>query len=584
MDTRARRLSLAEPELAVERRRDGSMVLRSPQPLGLPERCVGDWLTRWAAATPDRVFLAERRDGAWFELPYARALDEVRRLAQGLLDQGLGPDAPLMVLSDNSVEHALIALAAMHVGVPVVPVSPAYSLSSSDHAKLRQVAELIAPGLVYADGARFAPALAALRRPVADVTVLRRRPPTTAVDEAHARVGPDTVAKVLLTSGSTGTPKGVINTQRMLTTNQQQARQVWPFVLEQPPVLVDWLPWNHTFGGNFNLHLVLANGGTFYIDGGKPVPGLIDHTLANLREVAPTMYFNVPRGFDLLLPVLEQDEALRRRFFSRCGFLLYAGAALPEHLWRRLAAMAKAERGEDVLLASSWGSTETAPLVVAVHAPVAEPGIVGLPVPGCELKLVPSAGKLEARVRGPQVTPGYWRRDDLSAAAFDDEGFYRMGDALRFADAGQPARGLVFDGRIAEDFKLRTGTWVHVGALRTRLLAAADPLVQDAVIAGHDRDEVGALLFLNPARVDGLSPTQVHDHLARALTRLNAGGGSSVRIARARVLAEPPRIALGEITDKGYLNQRAVLQHRADDVTRLYDDADADLIRPAASD
>jgi feruloyl-CoA synthase len=469
----------------------------------------------------------------------------------------------------------------MHVSVPVVPVSPAYSLLSSDHEKLRQICELVQPGAVHAsDPQRYAAALAAIGHRSVGFAELTSRAGTAHVDTVHDRLGPDTVAKIMFTSGSTGVPKGVINTQRMLTANQQQSLQVWPFLGDEPPVVVDWLPWNHTFGGNYNLHMVLSNGGTMYIDAGKPAPGLIETTVRNLRDVAPTMYFNVPRGFDLLLPFLEQDAALRRRFFSRCAFVFYAGAALPQNLWQRFEALALRERGGDLALVSSWGATETAPLCAAVHFPVERAGVIGLPVPGCEIKLVPSAGKLEARVRGPNVTPGYLRSAALTAAAFDDEGYYRIGDALRFVDAERPERGLVFDGRVAEDFKLRTGTWVHVGALRVQLLAACDPLVQDAVITGHDRDEVGALLFLNPATTRDLPSALLHRRLCAGLVRLTAhdGTGSSYRVARARILAQPPSADAGEITDKGYINQRAVLQARADDVGRLYEPHPGDVV------
>ena len=574
-------LRLAPVGVDVEHRPDGSRVLRSPCRLEPHARTVGEWLLRWATDAPDRTFLAERDGADWRRLCYRDALDAVRRAGQGLLDRGLDAGSPLMILSENSIEHAMLTLGAMHVGVPVVPVSPAYSLLSSDHAKLRQICKRVQPGAVHAsDPQRYAAALAAIGHRSVGFAELALRAATARVDAVHDGLGPDTVAKIMFTSGSTGVPKGVINTQRMLTANQQQSLQVWPFLGDEPPVVVAWLPWNHTFGGNFNLPLVLCNGGTMYIDAGKPVPGLIETTVRNLRDGARTMYFNVPRGFDLLLPFLEQDAALRRRFFSRCAFVFYAGAALPQNLWQRFEALALRERGGDLALVSSWGATETAPLCAAVHFPVERAGIVGLPVPGCEIKLVPSAGKLEARVRGPNVTPGYLRSAALSAAAFDDEGYYRIGDALRFVDAERPEPGLVFDGRVAEDFKLRTGTWVHVGALRVHLLAACDPLVQDAVITGHDRDEIGALLFLNPATTRDLPSALLHRRLGAGLSRLATqdGTSSSCRVARARILAQPPSADAGEITDKGYINQRAVLQARADDVERLYEPWAGDIV------
>jgi len=497
----------------------------------------------------------------------------VRRLAQGLLDRGLGPQRPLMILSGNGIEHALLSLAAMHAGVPVAPVSTAYSLLSRDHGKLRAIAELVQPGLVFADDLqRYGDALQAIGATGVEFSRLLAPTAGNAVDAAFAAVGPDTVAKIMFTSGSTGEPKGVINTQRMLTGNQQQSLAVWRFVAEQPPVVVDWLPWNHTFGGNYGFNLVLSSGGTLYIDDGKPTPAAFAATLRNLREIAPTLYFNVPRGFELLLPELESDATLRRQFFSRCSVVFYAGAALPQHLWERLHALALQEGRDDVAIVSSWGSTETAPLCTAVHFPVGKAGIVGLPVPGLELKLVPNSGKLEARVRGPNVTPGYWRNPASTVAAFDDEGFYRMGDALRFEDASRPEAGLAFDGRVAEDFKLRSGTWVHVGALRLQLVAAAEGLVLDAVIAGHDRDEIGALLFLNPASTADLSAPVLQQRLRASLQRVAAanGPGSSGLIARARILDSAPQAEAGEITDKGYINQRAVLRLRQHELERLY--------------
>jgi feruloyl-CoA synthase len=506
---------------------------------------------------------------------YREAYGLVRRIGQGLLDRALDASTPVVILSENSVDHALLALAAMHVGVPVAAISPAYSLMSKDFAKLKAIFELLRPGLVWAaDPAKFAPALDSVgfsSTPVAELLVRDAGPE---VDKAYARIGPDTVAKILFTSGSTGSPKGVINTQRMLTVNQEQYALVWPFLEGQPQVIVDWLPWNHTFGGNSNFDMMLRNGGTLYIDGGRPAPGLIDTTVQNLKEISPTMYFNVPRGFDLLIPLLEKDAALRKNFFRELDFMVYAGAALPQNLWERMQEIATGERGERLPLVSAWGSTETAPLATCVHYAVDRTGIIGLPVPGCELKLVPSAGKLEVRVRGPNVTPGYYGRRDLTRAAFDEEGFYRIGDALKFVDPERPELGFAFDGRIAEDFKLSTGTWVHVGATRVKLIAAGDPLIQDAVITGHERSEVGALVFLNAAAVkaSGLDDAGVREHLRAALARFaeEAGAGSSTHPVRALVMSEPLSIDANEITDKGYINQRAVLERRSDLVETLH--------------
>ena len=567
-------LRFAPAAVEVEKRADGSMVLRSPQKLGPRARCITEWLERWAREAPGRVFLAERRpdkggDG-WRKVTYLEAHGAARRIGQALLDRQLDAGRPVAVLSDNGVDHALLALGAMHVGVPVAPVSPAYSLMSKDFGKLKYIFELIRPGLVYAaDPAKFGPALEAVGATSTPVAELLETNPGSTMEREFSRIGPGTVAKILFTSGSTGMPKGVVNTHGMLCANQQQLAQVWPFVEDSPPVVVDWLPWNHTFGGNHNFNLVLRNGGTMYVDGGKPMPGLVETTVRNLREVAPTLYFNVPRGFDLLLPFLESDAELRRNFFRRLDVLFYAAAALPQNLWERIERLAEQEKGGELAMLSAWGSTETSPLATSVHFLMKRAGVIGLPIPECELKLVPSAGKLEVRVRGPNVTPGYYKRPDLTTAAFDAEGFYRIGDAVKFADASDPAKGIVFDGRVAEDFKLATGTWVHVGALRMRIISAGDPLIQDAVITGHDRNEIGALVFLSPAAKD-LSPEQLKGRLAQLLRSLSSEAGSSMHPTRLMVMSEPPSIDANEITDKGYMNQRAVLERRAALVEKLY--------------
>jgi len=572
-------LRFAPPRVEIERRRDGTILLRSPLKLGKHARAVGEWLVRWARETPERTFLAERTEGAWRRLSYREALVLARRVAQGLLDRRLDASRPLVILSDNSIDHALLALGAMHVGVPVAPVSPAYSLMSKDFAKLKAIFELLRPGLVWtADPEKFAPALAAVRASTTPITELLAEA-TSKVDAAFERIGPDTVAKILFTSGSTGIPKGVINTQRMLTVNQEQYASVWPFLEDRPQVLVDWLPWNHTFGGNNNFGMMLRNGGTFHIDGGKPAPGLVETSVRNLKEIPPTIYFNVPRGFDLLMPFLEKDAELRANFFRNLDLMVYAGASLPQNLWERMQQLAVAERGARLPLISAWGSTETAPMATGVHYAVDRAGIIGLPVPGCEVKLVPAAGKLEARVKGPNVTPGYYGRDDLTKAAFDEEGYYRIGDALKFANPKKPELGFAFDGRIAEDFKLSTGTWVHVGATRVKLIAAGDPLIQDAVITGHERSEVGALVFLNAAAVEakGLDGAGVCEQLRAAMKKLasETGAGTSTHPVRALVMAEPPSIDANEITDKGYINQRAVLERRALLVEKLHAESPA---------
>jgi feruloyl-CoA synthase len=566
-----RNLRFAPPKVEIEKRADGSMLLRSPQKLGPYARCVTEWLVQWSDRAPDRVFLAERSpSGSWRKLTYRETYGAVRRIGQALLDRNLSAERPVAILSDNGVDHALLALGAMHVGVPVAPVSPAYSLMSKDFGKLKTIFGLVQPGLVYAaDPQKFAPALAAVGAVSTPVAELLETNPGSTLEREFSGVKPETVAKILFTSGSTGIPKGVINTHRMLCANQQMLAQAWPFVEDRPPVVVDWLPWNHTFGGNHNFNLVLRNGGTLYVDGGKPVPGLAEITARNLKEVAPTMYFNVPRGYDLLLPFLEKDAELRRNFFRDLDVLFYAAAALPQSLWDRLVRLARAENKPSLAMLSAWGSTETAPLATSVHFPMQRAGVIGLPVAECELKLVPSAGKLEVRVRGPNVTPGYYKRDDITRAAFDEEGFYRIGDAVKLADPADPAKGIVFDGRVAEDFKLSTGTWVHVGAVRVKLIAAADPLIQDAVITGHDRTEVGALVFLSPGTKD-MSPEAINSRLSTVLAQLAQEGGSSMYPRRLFVMSEPPSIDANEITDKGYMNQRAVLERRAALVEKLY--------------
>ena len=588
-----------------ENRSDGCILLRCPRPLEPYARCIGEYLEHWANAAPERVFLAEREGAGWRRISYGEALAAVRAIGANLLERKLSADRPVVILSDNNVNHALLTLGAMHVGVPVAPVSPAYSVMSRDHLKLRSILDLLRPGLIYAcDGARFAPAMRAVDLHEAPIVTdsgeaqdglsitafseLLGKRGGAEVDRAFAAVGPDSIAKILFTSGSTGVPKGVINTQRMLCSNQQAVVQNWPFLEARPPVVVDWLPWNHTFGGNHNFNMILKHGGSLYVDDGKPAPGLIERTVANLREVSPTMYFNVPRGFDMLIPFLEQDEALRRSFFADLDMIFYAAAALPQNLWHRLEALSVRERGHPTVMLSAWGATETAPMVTNVHFRIDHAGVIGLPAPGCEIKMVPNAKKMELRVRGPNVTPGYWKQPELTAAAFDEEGFYLMGDAGRFADPQDHARGIEFDGRIAEDFKLMSGIWVHVGALRVHALSLLTPVAQDIVVTGHDREDVGFLIFANPAGCRSLCPDlaptaplaqvladpRVVAHVRAGMRELVAeGGGTSMVAERALLMEEPPSIDAGEITDKGYINQRAVLTRRAALVERLHRDA-----------
>jgi feruloyl-CoA synthase len=598
----------AKPEITHERGPDGTIIVRSALQLGPVPRSLGILLKRWAADAPSRVFLAERdASGGWRHITFEETWRAVNAIAQSLLDRGLGPDRPLLILADNGIDHGLMSLGAQHVGVPVVPVSTPYARVSQDYGKLRYIFELVQPGMIYVDEAdRYAKALETIGATRVEIvasrgslsagrvtpfSMLTEVQPTLAVDAAFAKVGPDTVAKILFTSGSTGMPKGVINTQRMMCANQESAAAAWTILNDHPPVIVDWLPWNHTFGANHNFNMMLRNGGTLYIDEGKPVPAFIGKTIANLREVSPTVYFNVPRGYAALLDHLETDEALQQKFFARLDFMLYAAAALPQSLWDRLERLGLKVLGRKVPFVASWGMTETAPAVTMVHFPMDRPGNIGVPGPGMEVKLAPVEDKLEIRVKGPNVTPGYFKAPELPAKAFDEDGWLRTGDAVRFAEEGNPAAGLLFDGRVAENFKLTTGTWVNVGMLRPAVIAAGSPLIEDAVVTGHDADEIGLLIFPSLAGLRSLCPelgadskldelvshAAVKAALVEGLAKHNAQAqGSSMRIARCLILTEPPSIDANEITDKGYLNQRAVLTKRAALVERLHAETVAD--------
>ncbi len=597
---RVRPVRLCAPEVVVERKPDGTLHLKSSRVLpGYPDKLT-DRLVYWAEQTPGRVFMAERpggQEGGWRTLTYADTLERVRRIGASLLTRNLSAERPIVILSGNDLEHALLGLAANYVGIPYAPVSPAYSLISSDFGKLRHIVNLLTPGLVFtADGGQYARAIEAVVPPDVEVVVTRNPLPNRstpfsaldaapdAADAAHQKVGSDTIAKFLFTSGSTGMPKGVINTQRMWCANQAMITTALQFFVDEPPVIVDWAPWHHTAGGNHDVGLVLYNGGTMYIDGGKPLPGAIDETVRNLREVAPTWYFTVPKGYEALLPFFRADAALRENFFSRLKVLWFAGAGLAQHVFDEWKEMAHRTCGEDILFLTGLGSTETAPYAFGRMWDTANAANVGLPPPGLDVKLVPFESKYEARLKGPNITPGYWREEKLTAEAFDEEGFYRLGDALKFDDPAIPEKGLLFEGRLAEDFKLATGTWVGVGPLRAAIVAHFAPYVRDVVIAGADRDFIAVLIFpdledcrrLAPDLKDASPPAIVaHESVRREFGFLlnsfaRQATGSSNRVVRAILLDTPPSLDVGEATDKGSINQRMVLRHRAALVDELY--------------
>jgi feruloyl-CoA synthase len=577
---------IAPPRAVLAARDDGAFILRSPEALGPYARCIGEWVEHWARETPEGVALAERDESAahWRALTYRELRQAVGAVAQSLLDLNLPVGRPIAILSDNAVDHAVIMLAAMHVGITPCSLSSAYA-RSQDTGRLHRMLAALEPALVYAsDASVYGAALQGWATDAVKVFSQRAESvpgalpfaqllaghETPAVRAAFEGIDPDHHAKYLLTSGSTGHPKVVINTHRMLCANQQMIAQTWRFLACEKPVLVDWLPWSHTFGGNHNLHMVLCHGGTLYIDEGRPAPGLIEKTVRNLRDVRPTMLFNVPRGFDMLLPHLEADAALAADVLSRMRLAFYAAAALAPSTWQRLQAVAARVRpAQPLWLTTSWGSTETAPAVTSAHWGLDGAGCIGAPLPGLELKMVPNGSKLEMRVKGVSVFPGYRNAPAETAAAFDSDGFYRIGDAGYLLDPGRPERGVVFNGRVAEDFKLSSGSWVSVGTLRVALVSELAPLVQDIVLTGHNRDEVGMLVFPSAAGAADLPRLEAALRAVMQVRR-DAGAGSSQCPARALVMASPPDPDAGEITDKGYINQGAVLTRRAAEVERLY--------------
>jgi feruloyl-CoA synthase len=593
-------------DVALERRADGTLLLQSNHRLKPYERHVPAFLAKWAGETPDRVWLAQRRGPSrdWVKVTYGEARNQVDAVTQALLDRGFGPDKAVMILSSNSIEFALLTMAAMQARAPVAPVSPAYSVMSQDHAKLRYVFELIKPGLVFVqNGEIYSGALTALDLEGVLLVHVDKAPPrmqslpwselvatrpTEAVARSIAAIEPGTVGKYLFTSGSTGMPKAVVNTQEMMCANiamGQMARVRKP--ADPAPVQLDWLPWNHTMGGNATFQGNLAEGGTTWIDDGKPLPGLFEETLRNLREVSPTSFANVPAGYAMLATALEKDDVLAGRFFKNLNSLAYGGATLPDDLYRRMEALAVKHTGYRIPFITGWGATETAPTATTVHWASERVGLIGLPFPGVALKLVPTGeeGRYELRLKSVIVTPGYYKQPDLTAQAFDEEGFYKIGDAGRFVDPEDASQGLIFDGRVVEDFKLTSGTFVLVGTLRPAAIAAASPVLQDAVVCGQDRDYVGLLGFPNLAacrRIAGddearlaadelLAHPAVVETLEAGLARMNAAcKGSSMRVKRVLLMTEPPSVDGHEITDKGYINQRAVLDRRKVLVERLY--------------
>jgi feruloyl-CoA synthase len=605
---------------AVLREHDGNTYVSCDRGLPAYAERMTDRLVHWAAIKPDHPLYAQRdpaAGGAWRVLTYAQALAAARSIGQALLDRGLSAERPLVILSENGLEHAMLALGAMYAGVAFSPVSPAYSLLSQDFDKLRHVLATLTPGLVYAsDWARYGRAIESQVDPSVEVVLdsiagvasapghrltgfdaLRTTVPTPAVEAAMRATGPDTIVKFLFTSGSTKLPKGVINTQRMVCANQRQMLESIPVLGEDPLVLVDWLPWHHTAGGNHNFFMVLHNGGSLYIDEGKPTPGLVGETIRNLREVAPTWYFNVPVGYEALARAMDTDHQLRRNFYSRLRQQLYSGAALAQPVQDALYAHAEREYGERVVMTAGLGMTESSPFAVFVTNPHSLAGHIGLPTPGLELKLVPMGDKREVRYRGPNITPGYWRNPEANAESFDEEGFFCTGDAVDWIDPANVHLGLRFDGRIAEDFKLATGTFVSVGPLRARIAAAGAPYVQDAVITGINRNEIGALIVPTPAlrglagvaadrpMSEVVASEPVRTWLQTLVDRLAAEAtGSSNRVARAVILGQAPSLDSGEMTDKGSINQRAVLKVRAALVEDLHEGRLAEAVlarRPA---
>ena len=575
-----------------EDRSDGSIILRASEPLGPVAEKTTDWLDKWAADTPSAIFLAERSGAGWREESFSSVKEQALGLAGGLLSLGLTAETPILIISGNGVDHGILALAAQYVGIPYVPVAEQYALIPPARVQLDYVAGLVKPGLIFGeDGDALAEVL---ERPCFDgakkvvshgakngallLSDLIKRPGD--ISDPAAAVGPKTVAKILMTSGSTSSPKGVLTTHEMMCTNQTQISQCLPFLGDRPPLIVDWLPWNHVFGGSYNFNMMLANGGALYVDGGKPAPGLVEKTIENLRLKTGTMTFNVPVGFAKLRDVMVEDKALRQSYFEDLDMLFYAGASLPQDVWADLEDMAREVRGDMPLFNSSWGLTETAPGALLQHEPTDRSGIVGVPMPGIDVKLIPDDDeRYEVRVRGANNFNAYYNEPDKTAEAFDEEGYFITGDAMRLVDPGNVNLGLKFDGRLSEDFKLLTGTWVRAANLRLDILTALKGLAMDVIVTGADRDEIGAMIIPAPpireaaTESDGALVSQ--DHFGKIKAALQPiGTGSSTRITRAMLLSEPPSMADGEITAKGNLNFHKLLNRRSALLERLYDNDD----------
>ena len=585
-------------------KRGDDLFLTSKNPLGDVASTTADWLHHWADKTPDSVFLSERSDDGWRDVTFRQALEAVRAIATSLAARDMGPGTPIVILSGNSVNHALLSFGAQYAGVPTVPLAEQYSLITEAHGRLVYVLDRVRPAMAYTEDAGLYAAALALPQ-LAGVEIVATKTvgaPGAATpfesllsgargqdaDALLTKTGPDTVAKILFTSGSSSDPKGVLTTQRMMCANQSQIASALPFLKDRPPRICDWLPWNHVFGGSHNTNMMLANGGTLVIDEGKPTQKLFDRTVRNIIDRPGTISFNVPVGFSMLVAEMETNLALREAYFGNLDMIFYAGASLPQDVWTRLEEMAIEVRGRLPLMISSWGMTETAPATVMVHEPIGRSGVIGVPLPGTEIKLTPDEDmRCELRVKGPNVMTGYHADPSRTAEAFDEDGFLITGDAVRFVSEDDPDRGLVFDGRVSEDFKLLTGTWVQAGILRLAALDALRGLVQDVMICGHDRDDVGLFVFPRPDQVhgDNTSDGAVIDPVLQAAieTRLRdmarKASGSAKRISRAIILAEPPSLKDSEITDKGSLNPRKIMTRRADLLERLYDNEDPALIR-----